>query len=274
MRRGEVCIFESLRVIIDGRRVKITSRNERTLFARLAMNAGKRVTHDDLCQALWGEGYSQHEHDSKYRSLVSRLRATLGDKDGSLIATEPGGYRLALNPEDIDNLAFAGLLKAGHAAGDWVSALDDFTRAAELRTGDPFFCAESRYLRDMYCKALDKELTRFRARRAEAVIRVASPESAAGVLDELESLIRKNRDNEGLRWLRMLALYRSGSRAAALEYYRKTRDYLVSKHGSDPGEKLRVLQQLMLREDPRLLETPLRDSTWAMPAPVSRVMSP
>ena len=50
----------------------------------------------------------------------------------------------------------------------------------------------------------------------------------------------------------MLALYRSGRQADALDAYRETRTTLVEELGLEPGEELGELQRRILAHDPAL----------------------
>jgi hypothetical protein len=53
----------------------------------------------------------------------------------------------------------------------------------------------------------------------------------------------------------MLALYRSGRQADALELYRRTRQTFVDELGIEPGPELQELERRILRQDPELRPT-------------------
>lgn len=129
--RGHVRILGPLQVALGNRTVKITSPRERVVFAGLAMRAGDMASHDYLCQVLWSENWSP-TRDSAYRPAVSRLRKTLG-VDG-LIVRESFGYRLDINPDDIDVLAFETLATCGTATSPrgWQRTLERLTQASAL----------------------------------------------------------------------------------------------------------------------------------------------
>lgn len=70
----------------------------------------------------------------------------------------------------------------------------------------------------------------------------------------------------------MLALYRSGRQAAALESYREAQLLLAEELGLDPGPALQTMYQRVLRADPGLLSGPGRPAPALvlasdMPAP-------
>jgi DNA-binding SARP family transcriptional activator len=256
---GQVRVLGSLHVALGSRVVKITSPRERVLFAGLAIRAGETTSHDQLCRALWGEDWSA-KRDSAYRPTVSRLRKTLGE-DG-LIVRESFGYRLAMNAEEVDVLAFEALTGASgtpKSPGGWQRTLELSTRALALWRGAPFADIPSDHLRHEHRHRLEARYSLARTKRAEAVIRVSAPRDAAEVLHDLESLIRENPGDEHLRGLLMLALYRSGRKAEALTAFRDTWRYCDRKLGVRPGQDLQNLNKLMIGADPDLLRTPLSD---------------
>jgi DNA-binding SARP family transcriptional activator len=257
--RGQVRILGSLYVAIGGRAVKITSPRERVVFAGLAMRGGEMASHDQLCRALWDEDWSA-KRDGAYRPAVSRLRKTLGE-DG-LIVRESFGYRLDMNADDIDVLAFealAGACGTATSPAGWQRTLELLTRASALWRGTPFADIPSDHLRREHTHRLEAQFSLVRAKRAEAVIRISPPRAAAEVLHDLESLIRENPGDEHLRLLLMLALYRSGRQAEALAAFRDAWRYCDRKLGMRPGQDLQNLNRRMLSADPGLLQTPFSD---------------
>jgi DNA-binding SARP family transcriptional activator len=257
--RGQVRMLGALQVAIEDRPVKIASPRERVVFAGLAIRAGETASHDQLCRALWGEDWSR-KRDGAYRPAVSRLRKTLGT-DG-LVVRESFGYRLDTDPGDVDLLAFEALAGAcGTAASpaEWQRTLELLTRAAALWRGTPFADIASDHLRREHRHRLEAQFSLVRAKRIEAVVRVCPPRAAAEALHDLESLIRENPGDEHLRWLLMLALYRSGRQTEALAAFREAWRYCDRKLGVRPGQDLQNLNKRMLSAAPGLTKTPYTD---------------
>ncbi len=71
----------------------------------------------------------------------------------------------------------------------------------------------------------------------------------ASLVAELEPLVQEHPLRERLRAQLMLALYRSGRQAEALETYQDARHALTDELGIEPSQELRELQQAILRQD-------------------------
>ena len=69
---------------------------------------------------------------------------------------------------------------------------------------------------------------------------------------KLERLVSEHPLRERLRGQWMLALYRAGRQAEALDAYRDTRRVLIDQLGIEPGRELRELHQAIVEQDPSL----------------------
>ena len=87
------------------------------------------------------------------------------------------------------------------------------------------------------------------------------------VIGELDALIDEHPLREQLHARRMLALYRCGRQAEALEAYREARAVLVEQVGVEPGGELRRLQDAILAQDPALDGAAAPPPTQARPPP-------
>jgi peptide/nickel transport system substrate-binding protein len=237
----------------EGRVVPIIGHRTQTLLCALLLSRGEVVPTDRLIDALWGDTpppgalHALHVHASKLRAA---LRAA--DGDTVQVRTEAGGYRLLLDGHQLDVVRFGELVAAGrreleaHQPEAAVSALrsaDDLWRGAPLGefAHEPFAQPEIARLTELHLISTET--------RIEAEMTVGD---AATVVPELEGLVAAHPLRERLSGLLMLALYRTGRQARALEVYRQTRELLAEELGVDPSPELQQLMQQVLSHDPKL----------------------
>jgi class 3 adenylate cyclase len=224
----------------DGEPLPLRGGRQRTLVALLALQANEAVSADRLIEALW----SGHPPDSALTGLqgyVSELRKLLGRER---IETRPSGYLLRLADEELDAARFERMLAAGRAGE--AAALE---QALMLWRGEPLpelvdepaARAELARLKELHMAALEE--------RAEAEL---SAGRHAELVPELERLLASNPLRERLRYLLMLALYRSGRQVEALDCYRHGRQLLADELGLEPGRMLQELERAILRQDAAL----------------------
>ena len=235
------------------RRERLGGPKQRAMLAYLLLHANELVPRDRLIDAVWGD-----EPPPTARSIVHgyvrKLRAAL-DGTGARIVARPPGYVFELEPEDLDVRRFERLAADGRealAAGHPGRARELLTDALALWRGEP--------LADLaYEPAVEAEARRLEGLRLEATMDRIAAElelgADAGLVGELETLVSQHPFTERLRGQLMLALYRAGRQADALETYRAARGALAEELGIEPGRNLRQLEEAILRHDPTL-ETP------------------
>ncbi|MBX6768316.1 MAG: AfsR/SARP family transcriptional regulator, partial [Actinomadura rubrobrunea] len=96
----------------------------RTLLIRLAVDPGRWVPVERLLDDIW-DGAPPTGGAGALHALVSRLRAAAGR---DLVEHGPPGYRLAVDPGEVDAVAFERLTAAARAC------TDPARRAERLRT--------------------------------------------------------------------------------------------------------------------------------------------
>jgi DNA-binding SARP family transcriptional activator len=224
--------------------VEIAGAKRRALLALLVLRANEVVRSEPLVDELWGErpprnaGAALHNH-------VSRLRKALG---ADTIVSREWGYVLRAPPAEIDLRNFEGLV----ADAEPLAARERASKLAEalaLWRGPP--------LADLVNEpALQREIARLEELRLSTLERRIDADLEAGqdsnVVGELETLVAQQPLREHLRWLLILALYRAGRQAEALEVYRETRRVLTEELGLEPSPALKELEQAILRQDPSL----------------------
>jgi predicted ATPase/DNA-binding SARP family transcriptional activator len=232
--------------VVDGSPLRIRSPNQRALLAALLLSAGDIVSHHRLIDAIWDEPPATALES--LRTYVYRLRGTLGD--GAQLETRPGGYRLAAERGDIDARRFEDLLdRARGPSPDLLARSRWLQEALALWRGSPFpeladvpwALPEALRLEELRRVAIEERFA-LKLTLGEHVELV--PEAAAFVAEHP----LRERGHAHL----LLALYRCGRQAEALERYRRFRAQLQEELGLDPPPPLVDLERRMLRRDPTL----------------------
>ena len=234
-------------VVVDGSPLKLAGPKQRAVLSLLALNANTTVSLDRLIDGLWGEE-PPPTAPKMVQQYVSQLRRVLENGSGPQIETQGRGYRLEIAPEAVDAVRFERLIKEVRAR----EALELWQGAplADL-IDEPFAAGEIRRLEELHLTALELMI--------EGEIAAGHHAEAVG---RLRMLVDENPLRERLRSLLMLALYRSGRQAEALDAFRDARWTLVETLGLEPGPELRRLQEAILRQDPTL-EQVVPDEAWA-----------
>jgi len=244
---------------------------QRALLAILLLNANEVVSSDRLIDELW----DSHAPDSAAKALqvhVSQLRKALEPERGpgdpaSLLVTQPPGYMLNVAPDRLDLARFERLAAEGRrllAVGDPARAATALDDALALWRGAPL--ADLAYASFGQAEIGRLEELRLAAHedRIEAELECGRH---AAVVGELERFVAVEPLRERPRCQLMLALYRSGRQADALELYRSTREALVEELGIEPGKALQDIHAAILKQDPSLdAPAPLEPSHRTAPA--------
>ena len=244
-----------LEVRREGKRVALGAAKQRALLAILLVRANELVSSDRLIEELWP--VPPETAANTLQVYVGKLRKALEPErkrgaPGELLLTRAPGYMLRVEPHELDADHFERLLSEGRAAGEakeHTTAARKLHRALELWRGpaladftyDPFAQAEIARLEELRLDAVEERL--------DADLALGG---ATELVGELEALVRDNPLRERLRGQLMLALYRSGRQADALDVYRQTRETLDEELGLTPSRPLQRLQTAILRQEPAL----------------------
>jgi DNA-binding SARP family transcriptional activator len=227
-------------------RLKLGGAKERAVLAYLLLHADQLVPSERLVRELW----SADAPESALRSLrvrVSGLRKALGSA-GSSLAARASGYVLELGRAEFDLRRFETLVAEAESAEARLSAAK-LRQALDLWRGPPL----ADFIYELWASAPIARLEELRLvaleRRVEADLALGHH---AGLIGELEALVAEHPLRERLRGLLMLALYRSGRQAEALQAYRSGRRTLVDELGLEPGAELQELEKSILRHDSSL----------------------
>jgi DNA-binding SARP family transcriptional activator len=240
----EFRILGPLEVARDGRALQLGGTRQRALVAVLLLHANEVVSSEALVDRLWGER-APPTAGKALQVYVSRLRKEL-ERDA--LATRAPGYVLQVQPGELDLHVFEGLVSRARGA--------EPARASEL-LGEALALWRGPALADFaYESFAQAEIARLEELRLTALEERVEADLALGrhaaVAAELEGLVARHPLRERLRGQLMLALYRSGRQAAALETYQVARRLLDGELGLEPSEALKTLQKAILAHDPAL----------------------
>src|SRR5436190_13461018 len=241
-------ILGPLEVEGGGEPLALGGAKQRAVLAVLLLHANRVVSRDSLIDAVWGER-APETANSALQGYVSALRKTLG---AGLILTRAPGYVLQTAPTSVDLGRFESLAAEGSDAlsvGNAKRASKRLREALDLWRGEPLADLDS-------AGFVQLERVRLEELRLSAVEERVDADLALGrhaeLVAELHALVREHPLRERLRAQLMLALYRSGRQAEALDVYQQGRRLLAEELGLEPGEGLKRLEHAILEHDPAL----------------------
>jgi len=246
----EIRVLGPFEVLTGGRPTAVSGGKRHALLALLALRRGRGVSVDELVDVLWGVDLPATPRNA-VQHHVARLRAALGPE---MIVGAPDGYALA--EAVVDAVQFEEILVEARAElrdGDARAAAESITSALSLWRGSAlqgltdvrWFSAEARRLEALRVDALEEQF--------EAAL-------ALGEHREIVSALRETLDENPFRerlWGQlMVALYRSGRQADALDTFQEARRVLAEELGLEPGPDLKGLQEAILAQDPAIAAAP------------------
>lgn len=228
--------------------VEFSSGRQRKLMALLLFHQGQVVPLDRIIEALW-DGEPPGTAKGQVQTCVSALRRQFRELGGDeLISTAPIGYAIHIPDGSLDITNFEGLVSDGVACvaeGRPEEAVRKLRASLALWRGQAAANVDGRLL-----QALAGRLNEDRIRVLEECIDL---ELSLGrhhqLVGELSELVMSHPLRERLRAQHMLALYRSGRQAEALESFQEVRRILIDDLGLQPGEELSAVQQAILSQD-------------------------
>jgi DNA-binding SARP family transcriptional activator len=251
----EFRVLGPLEVVDGDHLLALGSPRQRALLAVLLVHRDEPMSLDRLIDELWGER-APASAIKIVQGYVSNLRKVLGD--GPLV-THGRGYVLRIPPGQLDADRFEALVAEGRRAmrdGDARTAVVRLREALALWRGPPL--AEFAYESFAQSEIARLEESRLAAleERIDTDLMLGEHASLVG---ELEELVHEHPSHERFLGQLMLALYRSGRQADALDRYRTAGRRLVEKLGLEPGRELQELERAILVQD-AALERPIRDA--------------
>jgi DNA-binding SARP family transcriptional activator/ABC-type branched-subunit amino acid transport system substrate-binding protein len=250
----EFRILGPLEVRLDGEPVNLGGARQRGVLALLLLNADAAISSDRLIDELWGED-PPRDAGAALQAHISRLRKLVEPDHGGeprVIVTTSAGYMVRVGPAELDLLRFEELVAEGRReldAGEPAAAGEALREALSMWRGRPLANLETEAFAQQAIRDLDELWLDALEARIDADLQCGRH---AELTRELAAVARRHPLRERLRAQLMLALYRSGRQAEALESYAELRRTLVEERGLEPGRELRELQEAILRQDPAL----------------------
>ncbi|MGE2718683.1 BTAD domain-containing putative transcriptional regulator [Mycolicibacterium celeriflavum] len=236
---------------VDGERVDVGHARQRAVLVAMLIDLNRPVPSDQLIDRVWADEPPYRARNA-LAAYVSRLRAVVGRSPDVEIKRDSGGYVLLADPMTVDLYRFRHLTKQARAAVDPVEADDLFGRALRLWRGDPFVTLDTPWLNEVR-NALHTERLAVALDRNDAGLRAGRH---AELLPELTTMLAEHPLDERLAAQLMLAQYRCGRQADALETFRTVRERLVDELGADPSPALQQVHMQLLEGDPERAAPP------------------
>jgi DNA-binding SARP family transcriptional activator/tetratricopeptide (TPR) repeat protein len=245
----EFRLLGDLEVRIGGQLVEVGHVRQRCVLVALLLEANRVVPVDQLVDRVWGDRAPQRARGTLY-SYLSRLRQVLATTDDAVIARQPCGYVLTVDPQAVDVHRFERLVGQARAAADQ-DAAPLLAEALALWRGAAFATLDTPWL-NAARDGLDRARRAVELDRNDLALRSGRH---AEVLGELSAWTAAHPLDERLAGQLMLALYRAGRQGDALACYRQMRLRLAEELGTDPSPPLNDLHQQVLTADPALAAT-------------------
>ncbi|HTI27905.1 MAG TPA: BTAD domain-containing putative transcriptional regulator [Kutzneria sp.] len=256
-------MIEALRIEVLGplrawrgdEEIKLGPARQRALFTALVFRNGDRMSREELIEAVWGDEAPATAGGSVF-TYISGLRRVLepARSNRSVSTTLPSdgtSYRLVLDADAVDATAFEALSHRAATAlggGDPEAAVNLVNEALAMWRGEPLSGLPGPFA--VSCRrGLSATRSTLLETRSAALLEMGRH---AELVPELTALVGQDPLHEGLRGLLMIALYRCGRQADALDQYQQARQLLADDFRTQPGAELSRIYQEILANAPAL----------------------
>src|SRR5580704_12609747 len=237
----------------DGSAISLTRPSQRATLAVLLFYTGQPATKTLLIEALWGDS-PPGDADTALRVRMRDLRRALAGHDR--ITTHPSGYQIGVGPGELDADTFRALLLRGRSAldaGNTEGAARLLAQACRLWRDPPLADVPDTPLMRAAAIVLQEQRREAREWLADARLALGHHHD---LLSQIRAVIAADPLPEHPHVQLMLALYRCGNKAAALDAYSRLRDLTTREFGQDPGPEAQALLRQMLDDSPDLMFRP------------------
>ena len=250
-----VAVLGPLRAWRGNAEIKLGPTRQRALFTVLVFQRDRTVSREDLIDSVWGDEAPATAEGSVFTYISGLRRALEPDRSNrarsTLLPSDGTGYRLRIDAGAVDATEFESLAREAAGVlsrGDAPAAVELTNQALALWRGEPLsglpgpFVAACRQRLSVTRSALLET-------RSTALLDLGRH---AELVPELTSLVGQDSLHEGLRGLLMIALYRCGRQADALDQFQQARQTLASELGTQPSARLAQIHQQILANAPAI----------------------
>ena len=244
----EFRILGPLEVVGDDGPISLGGPKQRATLAILLLDANRVVSVERLADDLYS-GAAPVTAVTQVQRQISELRKVLG---ASAIQTRAPGYVIWLAPDELDLKRFerrAEEAARALATGDARTAARLLADALDVWRGPPLADLAHEPFAQLSIERLEEIRLAAVEQRVEAELALGRHVQLVG---QLEGLVAEHPLREHFYGQLMLALYRSGRQAEALDVYRRAREALVVEFGIEPTSALRELERAILTQDTSL----------------------
>ncbi|MFI6644629.1 BTAD domain-containing putative transcriptional regulator [Streptomyces sp. NPDC050504] len=255
----KVQVLGPLSAEVNGGSIVPTAAKPRQILSLMALYPGRVLPIPMLMEEIWGTAPPQSALTT-LQTYILQLRRRLAGAMGvgapgsvkEVLATRHGGYLLQVPEGSVDVHEYERLARGGQAAfeaGDNEAAARRLRAALDLWSGPALVDVRIGPILEIEVRRLEESRLATIERRIDADLRLGRHTE---LVAELIDLTARNPQHEGLHAQVMVALYRSGRQAGALDAYRSLRTRLIDELGVEPSPQLQRLHQAMLTVDPQL----------------------
>ena len=245
----ELRLLGPLELVSDSGPVDLGGARQRTVLSVLALNKNRVTPVERLVDAVWGAAPPTTAR-SQVQICISALRKLFGGVGATTaIQTRPPGYLLELSDTELDSACFTRMVAEARSQtvdGKLAQASGTLRGALALWRGAALTGIDSDVVRRDAVLLEDRRMAA-EEERLRIDLELGRHEEISG---ELQVLVEAQPLREKLHGFLMLALYRSGRQAEALQAFRRARAVLVDEVGVEPGAELQELERAILNRDP------------------------
>ncbi|AFM18258.1 putative ATPase [Mycolicibacterium chubuense NBB4] len=238
-------ILGEIEALVDGQPLDVGHARQRCVLACLLVDVNRPVPAHELIERIWADA-PPYKARNALAAYISRLRHLLGAAGAARIVRGPNGYALDTDPRSVDLCEFRDLVSRARCAANADTATGLFDEALGLWRATPLATLATPWA-DEVRRSLETDRMRALLDRNDAALAAGRH---AELLGDLAMMLRSQPLDERVAGQLMLAQFRSGRQADALDTYRTMRGRLVDELGVDPSPALQSVYHQILDGDP------------------------